>query len=209
MGRQRYDITNKKFGKLTAIVIDRVVANNTYWFCQCECGNTKSIKINSLTSGDSKTCGCSRKNNGRAKSPLSLVDRFNNYVLKIPFTDCHLWIGSADSSGYGSFTIDGTPVRSHQTAFTLYKGEIPQGFHVLHSCDNKICVNPDHLRLGVNAENMKDWSTRGKFKATPEIVGLIREDLSKGLTQEVIAQKYGFKRPYISKIKLNKRRMYV
>jgi hypothetical protein len=140
----------------------------------------------------------------------SIHDRFEKLVLKIPMTDCHLWIGAVDKSGYGGFSVKTRESkRAHQVSFNLFKGEIPEGAHVLHNCDNKLCVNPDHLRLGVHRDNMKDWSTRGDFKATPEVVKEIRNDLDNGLSLTLVAKKHGLSKSYLSQINSKKRRLYV
>ena len=59
------DLTNKKFGKLTAIKKVQSRNGNTYWLCQCECGNQKEIQTSNLTSGSTLSCGCLTKNSNK------------------------------------------------------------------------------------------------------------------------------------------------
>ena len=60
---QVIDLTNKKFGKLKVISLDKIKNHKAYWICKCDCGNEKSIMANSLTSGKTKSCGCLAKSN--------------------------------------------------------------------------------------------------------------------------------------------------
>jgi len=76
---------------------------------------------------------------------------------------CWLWIGSSSGNGYGGFkTSDGYKHLAHRKAFELFKGKIPKGRQVLHKCDVRRCVNPDHLYLGDHAQNMADRDARGR-----------------------------------------------
>lgn len=70
--------------------------------------------------------------------------------------ECWLWQASTNSDGYGQFQLYGRPWRAHRASWTLHIGPIPEGLHVLHSCDTPLCINPSHLRLGTHQENMQD-----------------------------------------------------
>ena len=86
--------------------------------------------------------------------------------MGIPETGCWIWLASKAQSGkvkaYGHFNYKGKSVRAHRAAWLIYKGEIPEGMQILHTCDIGICVNPDHLRLGTHAENMREMVERGR-----------------------------------------------
>ncbi len=71
---------------------------------------------------------------------------------------CWNWNGSDDGhKGYGKMRIDGKMYRAHRVSWMLHKGQIPKGFDVLHKCiGNYKCVNPDHLYLGTDADNVRD-----------------------------------------------------
>lgn len=72
---------------------------------------------------------------------------------------CWLW-RSAKGNQYGSFSY-GAESLAHRASWALHHGPIPPGLLVLHSCDNKRCVNPSHLHLGTHGQNMAEWNERG------------------------------------------------
>jgi hypothetical protein len=79
---------------------------------------------------------------------------------------CWLWHGCKHNrTGYGSFQTGGkgSPTTgAHRFSYQMHKGPVPKGKHVLHSCDVRLCVNPDHLRLGTHQDNMDDRTERGR-----------------------------------------------
>jgi hypothetical protein len=92
---------------------------------------------------------------------------YERFVRKINKTEtCWLWTDTLHKTGYGYFTITKRPKTTsyvaHRFSWTLFKGPIPEGLHVLHTCDVRHCVNPDHLFLGTASENMKDMVKKGR-----------------------------------------------
>jgi len=76
---------------------------------------------------------------------------------------CWVWLGfKADRRGYGGMRIDYRTVRAHRYSWEIHNGLIPNGLHVLHRCDNPPCVNPKHLFLGTNSDNVADMTAKGR-----------------------------------------------
>lgn len=75
---------------------------------------------------------------------------------------CWLWLGAKNPDGYGVFRIKNRGTSAHRIAYALKVGHIPTGVSVLHSCDNRSCVRPDHLFLGTQLENVNDMMKKGR-----------------------------------------------
>lgn len=90
----------------------------------------------------------------------SVSERFWGAIEK---TDsCWLWEAGKGSDGYGQFEVNGKKVKVHRYSYEIHKGEIPEGIDVLHTCDVRPCVNPDHLWLGTDADNNRDMREKGR-----------------------------------------------
>ncbi len=86
--------------------------------------------------------------------------RFTAKFVVLP-NDCWRWTACKNSRGYGSFGVRGKILLAHRVSWTIYRGSIPYGMNVLHICDHASCVNPDHLYLGTQKENMQDAIAAG------------------------------------------------
>jgi|GEM_PF-1842294 len=75
---------------------------------------------------------------------------------------CWEWAGSCMRLGYGMFRLDGLWQPAHRVAWKLVNGEIPEGLDILHKCDNRKCVNPNHLSIGTQNDNMYDMVKKGR-----------------------------------------------
>jgi len=77
---------------------------------------------------------------------------------------CWPWAAGTSPFGYGRVTFRKTNWQAHRVAFTLSRGEIPVGKLVMHSCNNRLCCNPDHLAVGTHADNNKYTSQCGRHR---------------------------------------------
>lgn len=75
---------------------------------------------------------------------------------------CWEWVGYTHHTGYGVIKLNKKSIRVHRVSFTLAYGNIPEGQHICHHCDNTKCVNPAHLFAGSAKDNMVDMTTKGR-----------------------------------------------
>jgi hypothetical protein len=148
----------------------------------------------------------------------SLADRFWEKVDKT--SECWLWTGSRyRSGGYGQFAVEYDEGRqrhgrAHRVAWILTHGAIPAGMEVLHSCDNPICVNPDHLFLGTQQDNMDDMIAKGRnyqdfvkrgpdnvnSKISTEEIETMKLLRNEGIPVKEIATRFGIHPQYLYQI---------
>jgi hypothetical protein len=116
---------------------------------------------------------------------LSLLDRFEARFRKRD--GCWNWTASLNNKGYGQFYRDDKrrAYPAHRMSYELYKEKIPEGMNVLHKCDNPRCVNPDHLFLGTQQDNVSDmWA---KNRARPGVSKGENHGMSK-LTNDLVSE---------------------
>lgn len=107
-------------------------------------------------------------NDGCGPKPRPLLERFMAKVCKAKRDgDCWLWLGKGRQAGYG--VLGAGPgirknIKAHRASFMLFKGPIPEGMMVRHTCDTPLCVNPAHLLLGTQADNMRDAAERNRVQ---------------------------------------------
>lgn len=91
--------------------------------------------------------------------PIPVMTRFERNYIPVTESGCWLWLGltkPGKSLEYGLLHAYGRNWPAHRLAWTLYRGPIPEGFQVCHHCDVSLCVNPDHLFIGTNTDNVRD-----------------------------------------------------
>jgi hypothetical protein len=107
----------------------------------------------------------------------SVNERFAQRFAMDAQTGCWNWTGRVSQHGYGliagevngkRYAPKGQPLLAHRVAWLIFKGEIPEGgppphgYVVMHTCDNRLCVNPAHLQLGTQADNVQDMLDKGR-----------------------------------------------
>lgn len=104
------------------------------------------------------------------------LTRFDAKWIAEPNTGCFLWTSSLRSSGYGELWVKRGGQAAHRLAYEHHVGPIPPGLCVLHRCDTPACVNPEHLFVGTNQDNVDDKMRKGRHKhgQTPRAAVCIR-----------------------------------
>lgn len=131
-------------------------------------------------------------------------DRYSVFKHCVPDGNgCWIWQLSL-SHGYGQTGGSAKKLRAHRVAYEHTHGPIPTGLHVLHRCDIRACINPAHLFLGTNQDNVDDRESKGRnkngqTKMTKEIAALVKAE--RGLTATKIAIKYGLSKSTVDHIR--------
>jgi predicted XRE-type DNA-binding protein len=138
------------------------------------------------------------------------ISRFNKFVSKVD-SGCHEWTSTIHRDGYGKFYLDGKQMSAHRAAYMLFVGAIPKGMLVMHTCDNRKCVNPKHLRVGTYSDNFQDMVSKnrhiGRRKLTNDQVLRIIDLLNKGQhSQQEIGDMVGISQITVSRISKGQRR---
>lgn len=141
------------------------------------------------------------------------LDRFLCRLI-FGLSDCWIWTGGLTHLGYGALgrKIQGEHT-AHRLAYRLFNGEIPSDLCVMHTCDVRCCVNPEHLVLGTQADNMRDMDQKGRrvmgdvtgekngqARLTREQVEQIRAAVAHGSTQRAMCREYGVSPMTVSRI---------
>lgn len=90
------------------------------------------------------------------------IEDFWNFYSEDTETGCMNWTRSKNKGGYGNLKINGKVEIASRIAYILSYGKIPDGLFVLHKCDNRCCVNPAHLFLGTQKDNVDDMTEKGR-----------------------------------------------
>lgn len=128
-------------------------------------------------------------------------------------SECWEWQAFRSRLGYGRLMFQGKVCAAHRVSWAITNGEIPDGLCVLHKCDNRACVNPNHLFLGTQVENIQDMIRKGRkrnnpskgeasknAKLTTDDIHKIRQFHAEGKSHKQIAKMFGICFQEISKI---------
>src|SRR3990167_1102674 len=107
----------------------------------------------------SLACSLSKMHESKLENFKTKI-RFYKKVRKL--NRCWIWKGGKNKTGYGRFFFKNRLWSSHRCMWEMTNGDIPKGMNVLHRCDNPSCVNPEHLFLGTQKDNMSDCIKKGR-----------------------------------------------
>ncbi|MBF5007633.1 HNH endonuclease signature motif containing protein [Diaphorobacter caeni] len=142
---------------------------------------------------------------------MHIEDRAGHLLARTVTTQagCMEFQGCIQSNGYSRATVERKTDYGHRHIYRLTKGEIPDGMDVCHVCDNRRCINPNHLFLGSRQENMADAVRKGRHahgstlphtKLTEFLKGEIADLARQGVQYKDIAAKFGICRQHAGQI---------
>jgi hypothetical protein len=143
-------------------------------YCQCGCGEkTRIAKWNNTPKGwvSGRSLRFVNGHNNSVKRETDIKDRFWSKVAIKGADECWEWKASRYPGGYGKFSIKDRYQQAHRLAWRLSNGEIPSGQNILHKCDNPPCVNPNHLFLGTQTDNMHDMMAKNRHNFNGLLLG--------------------------------------
>lgn len=140
------------------------------------------------------------------------MSAFEARYIPEPNSGCWLWLGMMQVGKlYGLFCFKQKTTKAHRASYALHRGPFDRSLCVLHRCDNPACVNPEHLTLGTQADNILDMDRKGRrvsalgeqqhlSKLTPSLVKEIRQLAGSGLSYSQIARVYSLHAATVGRI---------
>lgn len=163
-------------------------------------------------------CGCGQDvkrfyrpgHNPKSRRCEDLKSRLLKGITVNASTECWEWNKGVNRQGYGRIQlINRKGARAHRAAYEVFKGQIPQGMCVCHKCDNRKCINPDHLFLGTYKDNYRDSKEKGRnakgekisqAKLTEEQARFVKYD-SQEMSSKELSKQFGVCTSTIRKIR--------
>lgn len=142
-----------------------------------------------------------------------IQNRYGRFLSKVKHrdfssTECWTWCGASKGNGYGNVRMGKKNETAHRHAYKLFVSpNIPDGMDVCHSCDNRCCVNPDHLFIGTRRENMAAMKQKGRGAGgarkhlREDQIQEIRQRLAAGVSPRQIANQLGVNYGTVTSIK--------
>lgn len=120
------------------------------WACACSCGAFVHLNTKQITANRLDYC-------------QSVYHRLIRQTVVAPGTNCWLWQGKVNRSGYGVCNENGLTRVAHRVMYRAVFGEFDPELRACHRCDTPACINPFHIFLGTQRENMRDMHAKGRF----------------------------------------------
>jgi hypothetical protein len=167
-----------------------------------QCG--RSFTYNAIPSRKTGGLFCSGACQRKGRKQRQLQDSFNKRRGATTGNGCVLWNGAIRNNGYGCLGIHS----AHRLSYEFAVGPVPDGMHILHKCDNRLCINPEHLFPGTNSDNITDKLSKGRQakgemfnrKLTNDDVQSIRKAYRGGAAQKELARKFNVHQSHVSRI---------
>ena len=100
---------------------------------------------------------------------IPTIERIEHFSIPEPNSGCWLWLGAQVPNGYGTLYYKnengGKNIGAHRASWIAHNGVIPHGMYICHRCDNRMCVNPEHLFLGTSQDNNDDMVKKGRHRS--------------------------------------------
>jgi hypothetical protein len=143
-----------------------------------------------------------------------LIENFKSKFIVGDENECWNWVAALDGKGYGQLRYHYKQYISSRLSWEVFKGPIPEGKLVLHKCDNRKCVNPNHLYVGTYSDNMGDRESRNRapdagrpIRHSHEYVENIRQLHKEGNSQMAISRLLHISQSFISQVVRNVKRV--
>lgn len=121
---------------------------------------------------------------------IKIIEKLAQIGFEIDENGCHNWKGYIQPNGYGRFRVAGVSLAAHRAAYVVSRGFIPDGADICHACDNRRCLNPEHLFVGSRQENMLDCKLKGRLSIQQDPSRILRGDRHKNrkLSSDQVAE---------------------